>query len=265
MVVTDEVLKVLVDQRGIKGVAVVNDVASTSEARFRIKDGQPTIEIPPASKFSDIHHQATSVVHACSHSQLYSAAAGRVAAANEAGHTDQAAQDRVAAYKAPLKTREGSEEYGKAELAATYATLNRVTAIPAEYVPPPSTQDPATQERWAQTLETRGGMAEVSHDITSAERGFSNDRDETQRLARQVAREAREQERAVQRQGPVPGAPEGPEGPEQKPLQVGGDPTVGAAPPRGGSTTPAAAQTQQQDKSQPDKPGGSGDPGGGSR
>ena len=260
MIVTDEVTKVLDDQCNIKGVTVAQDVASISEARFRIKDGQPTVEIPLASKFSDIYHQATSVVHACSHSQLYSASAGRVAAATEAGHTAQAAQDRVAAYKAPLKTREGSEEYGRAELAATYATLNRVTAMPAEYVPPPSTQDPDTQERWAKTLETLGGMAEVSHNITTAERGFKDDRDDTISIARQAAREAREQERAQQRQGPVPGAP-APEGPEPKPLQVGGDPAVGAAPSRGGSTAAAGTQTQKQDKADPAKPGGSGDPG----
>ena len=147
MVVTDEVKKVLDDQRNIKGVTVAQDVGSITEARFRIKDGKATIEIPPAEKFSDIHRQASSVVQTCPHSQLYAAAATRIAVATEAGHKDPAAEDGVPACKAPLKSRDASEEYGRAELAATYATLNRVTQIPAVYVPPPSTQDAETQDK----------------------------------------------------------------------------------------------------------------------
>lgn len=201
-------------------------------------------------------------MQACAHSQLYSAAASRVAGAAEAGQKDQAAEDRVAAYTAPLNTRAASEEYSKAELAATYATLNRVTAVPAVYVPPTSTQDPGTKERWAKTLETRGGMASVSHDISSAERGFVDDRDASTAIARQQSREARQQERAQQRQGPIPGVTP-PEGPEPKPLQVGGDPAVGTPPARGGSAGAAAAQTQKQDKAD-DKPGDT-EPGGGAR
>ena len=147
MVVTDEVKKVIDDQRNIKGVTVAQDVGSITEARFRIKDGKATIEIPPAEKFSDIHRQASSVVQTCPHSQLYAAAATRIAVATEAGHKDPAAEDGVPACKAPLKSRDASEEYGRAELAATYATLNRVTQIPAVYVPPPSTQDAETQDK----------------------------------------------------------------------------------------------------------------------
>ena len=126
---TDEVKKVIDDQRNIKGVTVAQDVGSITKARFRIKDGKATIEIPPAEKFSDIHRQASSVVQTCPHSQLYAAAATRIAVATEAGHKDPAAKDGVPACKAPLKSRDASEEYGRAELAATYATLNRVTQI----------------------------------------------------------------------------------------------------------------------------------------
>ena len=129
MVVTDEVKKVIDDQRNIKGVTVAQDVGSITKARFRIKDGKANIEIPPAEKFSDIHRQASSVVQTCPHSQLYAAAATRIAVATEAGHKDPAAEDGVPACKAPLKSRDASEEYGRAELAATYATLNRVTQI----------------------------------------------------------------------------------------------------------------------------------------
>ena len=118
-----------------------------------VKDGTPTVEIPAAAEFSDLHHQATSVVQAVSHSQLHSAAVADVGRATDAGRVDQAADDRVAAYEAPVETRASSEEFSKADLAASYATLNRTTAIPAVYVPPAQTQDPENVERWAKTME----------------------------------------------------------------------------------------------------------------
>ena len=123
------------------------------EAQFVVKDGTPTVEIPAAAEFSDLHHQATSVVQAVSHSQLHSAAVADVGRATDAGRVDQAADDRVAAYEAPVETRASSEEFSKADLAASYATLNRTTAIPAVYVPPAQTQDPENVERWAKTME----------------------------------------------------------------------------------------------------------------
>ena len=172
-----------------------------------VKDGKPTVEIPPAAEFSDLHHQATSVVQAVSHSQLHSAAVADVGRATEAGRVDQAAVDRVAAYEAPVETRAGSEEFSKADLAATYATLNRTTAIPAVYVPPAQTQEPENVERWAKTMEAPGGMSKVSQDITDIEQGFSDDRQETLRIARDLAREATQLKRAEARQGPVPGVP----------------------------------------------------------
>ena len=102
-------------------------------------------------------------------------------------------------------SREGSAEFSKADLAATYATINRVTAMPAVYVPPPQTQDPATQERWAQVLEAPGGMAEISQDITRAEMGFTNDRKETQSIASAERRQERQERAAAERVGPIPG------------------------------------------------------------
>ena len=220
-----------------------------------VKDGKPTVEIPPAAEFSDLHHQATSVVQAVSHSQLYSAAVADVGRATEAGRVDQAAVDRVAAYEAPVETRAGSEEFSKADLAATYATLNRTTAIPAVYVPPAQTQEPENVERWAKTMEAPGGMSKVSQDITDIEQGFSDDRKETLRIAKDLTREATQLKRAEARQGPVPGVPvpAAPAAPEPKPTRVGGDPELGAAPQRGGAGGAAATKTQTRTEDTPAK------------
>ena len=243
LVVTSEIAKITADQRNIKGVNVVEDVPGIKEAQFVVKDGKPTVEIPVAAEFSDLHHQATSVVQAVSHSQLHSAAVADVGRATDAGRVDQAAADRVAAYEAPVETRASSEEFSKADLAASYATLNRTTAIPAVYVPPAQTQDPENVERWAQTMEAPGGMSKVSQDVTAIEQGYAGDRRETTKNAREQTREANQQARAEERQGPVPGVGT-PAVPEPKPTRVGGDPQVGAAPQRGGSGGAAAAKTQ---------------------
>ena len=138
-------------------------------------------------------------MHAASHAQLHQDAANRAARATAAGHTDEAAAARVAAYKQSPAQCAKSEEFSKADLAATHAAVNRTTAMPAVYVPPASTESEDQREFWAQTLEARGGMAAVSRDITTVERGFSDDRSEVQRRDRQLAREKREQERAAQR------------------------------------------------------------------
>ena len=243
LVVSAEIAKITADQRNIKGVNVVEDVPGIKEAQFVVKDGKPTVEIPVAAEFSDLHHQATSVVQAVSHSQLHSAAVADVGRATDAGRVDQAAADRVAAYEAPVETRASSEEFSKADLAASYATLNRTTAIPAVYVPPAQTQDPENVERWAQTMEAPGGMSKVSQDVTAIEQGYAGDRRETTKNAREQTREANQQARAEERQGPVPGVGT-PAVPEPKPTRVGGDPQVGAAPQRGGSGGAAAAKTQ---------------------
>ena len=139
--------------------------------------------------------------------------------------------------EAPVETRAGSEEFSKADLAATYATLNRTTAIPAVYVPPAQTQEPENVERWAKTMEAPGGMSKVSQDITDIEQGFSDDRKETLRIGKELTREATQLKRAEARQGPVPGVPvpAAPAAPEPKPTRVGGDPELGAAPQRGGA------------------------------
>ena len=255
LVVTSEIAKITADQRNIKGVSVVEDVPGIKEAQFVVKDGKPTVEIPPAAEFSDLHHQATSVVQAVSHSQLHSAAVADVGRATEAGRVDQAAVDRVAAYEAPVETRAGSEEFSKADLAATYATLNRTTAIPAVYVPPAQTQEPENVERWAKTMEAPGGMSKVSQDITGIEQGFSDDRKETLRIAKDLTREATQLKRAEARQGPVPGVPvpAAPAAPEPKPTRVGGDPELGAAPQRGGAGGAAATKTQTRTEDTPAK------------
>ena len=257
LVVTAEIAKITADQRNIKGVSVVEDVPGIKEAQFVVKDGKPTVEIPPAAEFSDLHHQATSVVQAVSHSQLHSAAVADVGRATEAGRVDQAAVDRVAAYEAPVETRAGSEEFSKADLAATYATLNRTTAIPAVYVPPAQTQEPENVERWAKTMEAPGGMSKVSQDITDIEQGFSDDRQETLRIARDLAREATQQKRAEARQGPVPGvpAPAAPAAPEPEADAGRRRPRAGrgSAAGRGGAGGAAATKTQTRTEDTPAK------------
>ena len=75
MVISDQLAKLLDDQRKVKSVRVVENVARISEARFGIQDGVPTIAVPRPEKFANADHQASSVVHACSHSNLHAAAA----------------------------------------------------------------------------------------------------------------------------------------------------------------------------------------------
>ena len=102
------------------------------EAQFVVKDGQPTIQLPKHEVFEDIHQQASSLVHAPCHAHLHKAAVGRAECATAAGHTDEAVEARVAAYNLKPSERAKSDEFSKADLAATYAAVNRTTAMPAE-------------------------------------------------------------------------------------------------------------------------------------
>ena len=219
-------------------------VAATVRGRRRwpagatAKDGEPLIEIPDPSKFDTAHHQATSIVHAASHAELYTAAKSRADRSAESGRTDEEAETRVAAYQTRHDSRANNEEYSRCELAATYATVNRVTAIPATYVPPASTGDEKQMERWAKTLEEPGGMAKVNRDINTVERSFSDDRDTYRRERAQERRAERNQQRA-----------EGsPADAERKPVTPGGDPAVQtpAARPASDAETPAAQAREQE-------------------
>ena len=214
LVVPKEVGKVLYDVERHHEVKVVQKVDSLDDASFRVKAGVPTIEVPPGTKFQDVHEQATSVLKAVAHAHIYSAAKTQVAQATERGEVNEPAQARVAAYEAPRPTRAKSEEFQKAELAASYATVNRVTAIPATYVAPVTATVPETCERWAQQLEKPGGMAEVSRDITSVEVSFKTDRDSTNREMRQERTQERNQAQQEEQQAAH----------AQKPVQPGGDP-----------------------------------------
>ena len=169
MIVPTEVGKVLHDVERHHEVSVSQKVKDLDQASFRVQAGVPTIEVPHGNKFQDVHEQASSVLQAVSHAHLYTQAKAQVEQATGRGEVDEKAQARVAMYEAPRNTREKSDEWAKAELAASYATMNRTTAIPATYVPAESAANPAIAEKWAQQLETQGGMAEVSRDITSVE------------------------------------------------------------------------------------------------
>ena len=165
------------------------------------------------------------------------------------------------------------------KLAASYATVNRTTAIPAVYVPPSAAMDPENRERWAKTLETRGGMGEIHQDIKGCERSFEADRENTRAAAQRERRD-------MKKDGPDHGGPggnddpggggpgggppgggspagggpggkggSGGDGPAEKPMQVGGDPSVGAAPPRSTGPAPTApARQPAKDKDAPAKP-----------
>ena len=156
-------------------------------------------------------------------------------------------------YKAPLNTRTKSVEFQKLELVASYATVNRTTAIPAVYVPPAAAQRPANRERWAKTLETPGGMGAVNQDIKVCERAFEGDRDTTraaaQRERRAVASQARQAERAPETRSAAAGPVSARRSavPAQKPMRLGGDPAVGGAPQR------AAAPVSGSQRRQPAK------------
>ena len=166
----------------------------------------------------------------------------------ELGIADEAGQERVPAYEAPRNTHAKSEEFAPCELAATHATVNRVTAMPATYAPPPSARDQATAERWAAQYEKPGGVAEVSRDINAVEQSFSNDRSEVQALDRAERQQQRQSERQVEQQA----------GLEQKPAQPGGDPTVAAPAARpaagAGEAGPAQEQKQEQEQGQEQEP-----------
>ena len=109
--------------------------------------------------------------------------------------------------------------------------------MPAEYEPPASTQSAEQRAKWADTLEARGGMAAVSRDITTVERGFSDDRSKLQRNLARARRGEREKERAAQR------------GHGQ--ITPVGDPSVPTPPSRGGGQ--ARTQTRSKDNEQPSR------------
>ena len=173
-------------------------------------------------------------MHACAHAELYAAAKSRADRGAAAGQPDEQAEARVAGYQTRTDRRANNEEYSRCEFAATYATVNRVTAIPATYVPLASTQDEKQIERWAKTLEAPGGMAEVNRDINTIERSFSDDRDAHRRELGRERRAEREHQRAE-------GAPSDD---ERTPVSPGGDPTVQApaARPAGEGDAPAAPE-----------------------
>ena len=148
----------------------------------------------------------------------------------------------VAACEAPRNTRDKSEEFQRAELAASYATLNRMIAIwpPAcrrrrrAIRPRPSVGRPSSRSRtgWRRrdSVVDLRRQVRASRDITSVEMAYEADRDTTQRELRQERDAQRPQEQHAQH--------------VQKPTQLGGDPEVGtpvARPAAGGQT-----QTQQR-------------------
>ena len=232
LVINKEVANLLRDLKSERGVEVKQDVAKIDEARLRVVKGTPTIEIPAAKAFSDVHHQATSITQAASHAQLYTSAKQAADRGVKQGVPNEAAQARVDAYEQPPAKRAASEEYSKAELAATYATVNRVTAMPATYDPPASTRDPVQTERWAAQMEKPGGMAEVSRDIVTVEKGFTDDRSAVQDAARKERAQERQQQTMTDRQDSAREAA----------------PVVRPAVPREG---PAQTQTQERETEQP--------------
>ena len=130
--------------------------------------------------------------------------------------------------------------------------LNKVTSIPATYVPPPSANDPAYATAWAEKIEAPGGMVDISRDIKTVEMTFDNDRSTLQRNDREARSKEREQQQARE-SGEQPGAP-GDAAPGKGELQAGGDPGVAAPPSRPASAVQGQAQAQTQAQTQePDR------------
>ena len=148
---------------------IVESSADADGVRFSVQGGQPRLEISPPSHFVDVHDQATAVMQACAHANLYFALKERVATAHGAGESDPVAAAGVAAYEAPLYTRLDSSDMIRPELVATYAAVNLTTEVGGTYVPAPSTRNEVLRECWAQLLEEPGGMALLSRDIADAE------------------------------------------------------------------------------------------------
>ena len=97
LVIADEQEKLKRDLREITGVDIQENVGRIREAQFVVKDRQLTIQLPKHEVFEDIHQQASSQVHAACHAHLHKDAVGRAERATAAGHTDEAAEARVAA------------------------------------------------------------------------------------------------------------------------------------------------------------------------
>ena len=140
------------------------------DARFSIKNDQPTIEFPAGVTMETAPSVATSVVRACAHAELYAQAKGRA-------DRDEEAQVRVDAYSLPFDERENNPEYSRCELAATYAAMDRVTGMPASYVPPASTRAETHTQNWASTLENLDGVKALSRDLHIIEGSLNDDRE----------------------------------------------------------------------------------------
>ena len=151
------------------GVEIARD-ARVSEATFSIgKDGSMKLSIPKPDQFEDLSHQVTSVSIAVAHAHL-GATAQRIAARGreEGGTPNPEAEARVKAYQLPPSKRESSPAYQDAELVATYAAVDTVTGLDLEFRPPESLQNDKKIERWANTLETPGGFADVGRQVGHA-------------------------------------------------------------------------------------------------
>ena len=208
-----------------------------------VKDGKPTVEIPPAAEFSDLHHQATSVVQRF-RTRSSTRRPSDVGRATEAGRVDQAAVDRVAAYEAPVETRLGGVLQGGSGGHLRHAEpdhghsggLRSAGADAGAGERRALGEDDGSPGRHVQGVAGHHGHRAG---LFRRPPGDAADRD--------VAREATQQKRAEARQGPVPGVPvaAAPATPEPKPTRVGGDPELGAAPQRGGAGGAAATSRRR--------------------
>ena len=247
LVVSHELAKILDQQERRHGMGLVEDLFDPdgAEASFEIAGENvppralvlpdidpvvswkgPAIVVPEVQKAESIDQHATTVLQAVSHAHLYAAAKHDADTAAEEGRVDQPAQARVDMYEAPTVRRTAANtQWAMAELAATYATVNKVTGIGAMYIPPAAAVDSAYAEKWAQKMEQPAGMLEVSRDIATIEQGYAADETEP----------SRSEEHELQRGRPERTDDEGDEGESrQKPreLRIGGDRDLPAPPPR---------------------------------
>ena len=148
------------------GVTAKHDVPRIEEARFSLDaNGKGTLQIPEATSFRDINHQASSVMQAISHASI-AREAQRVVGAAPDGQPNEAAVARVAAYQQPPSKQAKSPAFAEADLVASYAALHETTGLGLDCDPHPNVRNVEMQERWAEKLAQPGGYASVDRQIT---------------------------------------------------------------------------------------------------
>ena len=240
--------RVAVLKADVQKGGVTETLGTGDEARFSInKKGEMTIAIPPPEKFQDLSAQATSVAVALAHANLAIGAQRIAAAGQTAGTPNEAAEDRLKAYAMPPSKQASSEAYAKADLVAHTVAVHTVTALALEYRPPAATTHKSKIESWAKTLESPGGYADISRQVTAVTKrqdDLKAPRQDSGTPADRFPTRGRVAESTPGRSADDIGARAATAA--RREMRAGGDPSVGAPAQRpeapGGATTPATPE-----------------------